>query len=177
MPNMYELAQEVRDALLEAVESEQPDEAAAKLESIQASLERRVEWVGLRVLEMGHEIDGLKAEAARLSAEASTRKRQQDWLKQYIGLVLTRAEMKRVDGTLCKARRQKSPPSVLLSVEIEEAAAAGKDLRDFLPEAFVRVIPESTQVDKRALLEYHKTTGELPPGVEIDDSKESVVVW
>ena len=177
MPKLYEIAEEVRSTLLEVEESEDPQASLSKLDDLQASLERRVEWVGLRVLEMGHEIEALNAESKRLSAEAGTRARQRDWLKMYLGTVLTRAEMKRVDGNLCKVRRQKSPPSVLLSQALQNAVEASADLRTIIAEAFVRVIPERTEVDKRAILDHYKTTGEIPPEVEIDETRESIVVW
>lgn len=177
MTKLYALSEVVRDQLEQAEEAENPEVAFQLLQEIQGDLETKLEWVALRVLELKRQEEAQVAEAKRLRDEASTSKRQADWLKEYIGLCLERAKLKRVDGRLVKVRRQKSPASVLLGKALEVAIEIGSDLRKLLPAKFVRVIPERTEVDKQAIMSHFKETGEKPEGVEIDDSRETVVVW
>lgn len=174
---LFAIAEDIRNQLALVDDCEDGQQALEVLQHLQGALEKRVEWCGLRVIEMHHEEAAIDAEIQRLRDNKATLIKRRDWLRTYLGIVLARADMQRIDGVLCKVRRQKAPPSVVVSLELSNAAEAGKDLRELLPAEFVRVIPEKTEIDKKGILQHYKQTGEIPGGLEIDETRETVVIW
>lgn len=107
----------------------------------------------LRELEAREEV--ITQEIARLTARKTHLKNRIAWMKRYAVGELQRLGRPKMDGDLFTLRLHKNPPSVEVSV-----------LPDALPEQFVRIIPETREPDKKALLDALKA-GATIPGAEL----------
>jgi hypothetical protein len=172
---IYELGK-VRERLDVIEETPDAQEAMGLAFEIPGSLEDRIRWLALRVRELDLEAENYATEAKRLKDRQGTVEGRAAWYRVVIGLLLERAGQKRVDG-IVSARRQKAPASVAVSQRLEQAILAHEDLRTLIPAEFVRVIPERTEVDKKAVLEAHRRGDPIPAHTGIEDTKESVILW
>ncbi len=166
MMKLYELTAEYRfleDALVASVDDEH-DDLQAKLDEIIGQVEAKAENVGKYILGLTAEAEGIKTEIDRLTARRGTISRKAEWLKSYLLSQMVAADIDKIKRDVLTVSVRVNPPSV--QVEVENA----------IPTEFWRVIPESYEVDKKAVLEHVKATGEIVPGCHIVTDKKSLVI-
>lgn len=130
----------------------QPDEIGARLSQLDDQLEHKAENIAKFVLDIDSDIEAIKTEEVRLQARRRSLENRADWLKQYL-----LAEM------IAIGKEQIKRPTVTISVRINPPSVQVVDA-DEVPQTFCKVIPEQRMVDKKALLDYFKTTGEVVNG-------------
>lgn len=141
---LHEIADELRDVELEIAEAggEITPEIEARIAAWEGALEDKAE----RILRYYHESKTMakaaKAEADRLKDVAKTYANRADSLKGLLDFELRRMDRRDVETPVGKAWLQRNPPTAKILRDPED-----------LPERFVRVVPETRKVDKRAILE------------------------
>lgn len=160
-------AQDPEDPVLE-------DELLKRWADVELKFDEKVERTGLAVMTASRHEDMVRAEIQRLEGKLRAIERKEQWLKSYLFQSLLAAGIKKVEGTLCKVGRRNNPASVktrnpLLDTEPKKAG---------VPEQFLRHVPERWELDKRAILEHYKTTGEIvcPDDLDIVQT-EHLRVW
>lgn len=84
-------------------------------------------------------------EEQRLADRRKRMERHVERLKRYAVFVLERIERPKIEGTLYTLALQKNPPTLDVTVGADQ-----------LPDAYVRVIPERREIDRKALLDAVK---------------------
>lgn len=148
-------------ALIADGDGELTPELEARLDALEGALEEKVERIALYIRESETLAAGAKAEKDRLAAIQKAHERKVDGLKTYLLRCLSSAGVKRVETAKARVWSQKSgTPSIDYHGDL-----------DALPADFVRVIPESKQLDKRAITDAIRD-GETPPdGVVVSYSE------
>jgi hypothetical protein len=95
-----------------------------------------------------------KAEADRMRDLAATDQRNADRLRDYLLRQMQGLGTERIDTAHFRLSLRTNPPAVQVLEEM------------LVPAEFIRTVT-ITSVDKRAVLETFKTTGEIPDGIEI----------
>lgn len=106
-------------------------------------------------------LDSIKAEKKRLDDMEKIGNRKLDRFKQYVLENMEKLRIKEIPTELGKMSVARNP----MSVEI--------DNEDEVPEQFKQVVV-TTKVDKTAIKNHFKETGEVIPGVRIVDDKTSL---
>jgi len=119
------------------------DKIAHKVENI-AGLVRRFEGLA----------EFRKAEGKRMVESAARFERQAEWLRGYVLKHMQATDSERIDTGRYTLSVRQNPPRV----DVLEAM--------LVPSEFQRT-KVTIDVDKRAVTEHWKATGEIPPGVEI----------
>jgi hypothetical protein len=162
----------VRDWILEhdeelrANEGALPDELAELLAKVEGDFKQKAERVALFIREMLSTAKAVKEEEARLCARRKSLENGADRLKRYLEANMLEAEQMRIDGKLVTLRIQLNPPSV--ACELDESALREMFFTNTLPLPFIKRVPESFALDKKACLEMHKLGIELPAGIAIE---------
>ena len=128
----------------EALDEEAFAEAAASLERAELDLNRRVESLGLLLVEIEAEADAAATEVERLKRLERTRRKRADRLSQYLLTCIDAAGLKRAGGSLLSCSVRLNPPSVEITGEVPEALLAPQ-----------KPAPPRTP-DKRAILDAWK---------------------
>lgn len=155
LPTFYSLSAAF-NGLLDLLESDEQDEAAilAELERLGQDIRQKAHGIAVVINALEHMAEAQSSEAKRLSAKAKANENHAQRLRQYTLGVMKELELPRIEtGPFTLAIRQ-NPPSVV----VEDAAA--------VPSDYQRTRIEIS-VDKRAILDAFKSTGEIPPGVAI----------
>jgi hypothetical protein len=150
-----------------------PDDGA-ELESAIADVS---DEVTASVLSLAKVVLAIEAEAVLLeqhvrtmNAKAGARRRRAEYLKRWVKLQMEGAGLDRVKDPFVSVWLQKSPPAVEV---LDEAAIPPEFLRAVLRLPFAAVPAElrgflhHLDVDRAAILELSKRTGEIPSGVRI----------
>jgi len=87
-----------------------------------------------------------------------------EWLKNYLLVEMQATRVLKVKQDVISVSVQDNPPSVEV-VDLEQ-----------IPEQYIRIIPETKEADKKAIIEHFKDTGEIVSGVNIITDKKHVVV-
>jgi hypothetical protein len=158
----------IREAQLngEVEEGVIPDYLAELLAGAELDFKTKIERTGLAALRREQEADAIDAEIRRLQARKQTRKNEAERIRRYAHLCLEIAGETKVQGTLCTVSLQQNPPSVRGELSQDDLAALL--VLDDAP--YVKAIPASYALDKRALLERWKHGAELPPGLSVERS-------
>lgn len=144
-------------ALLDDAESagEEPiDGLEAQLALVEEALAHKVENYVSVIRQLEHLAGARKAEADRLRKRAATSEGAADWLKARLKAHMELTGQQRIETTRFTVALHKNPPRV----DVLEAM--------MVPEEFKKTVI-STSVDKRAVLDHFKRTGEEPSGVAI----------
>ncbi len=153
-------------ALIAEAGGELSPELEARLDAVEGAFEQKVERVVLYIRHVQLLAENAKAEQDRLTKSRKYWEAQADGLKnRYLLGALTKAGVSRVETERARVRVQKSGPSIQFH---------GDQLD--LQKQFVRVIPESVEVDKKALADVERSGGELPDGVTAQYG-QSVVIF
>jgi hypothetical protein len=134
-------------------------------ESDAAQLEQQLDGIAGLITHKAEAIAGLikqcegmaamrKAEADRMRDLAAADQRNADRLRDYVLRHMRALGSLRIDTARFRLSLRTNPPAVHVLEEM------------LVPEEYVRTVT-TTSVDKRAILEAYKTTGEIVDGVEI----------
>lgn len=152
-------------ALIADGDGELTPELEARLDSLEGALEGKVERIALFIRESETLADGAKAEKDRLAAIEKAHRRKVDGLKEYLLRCLPAAGRERVETAKVRVRLQKSgTPSIDYRGDL-----------DALPPSFVRVVPESRAVDKKAITQAIRDGEPMPEGVVVSYSTSVVL--
>lgn len=144
-------------ALIADNDGELTPELEAKLDSLEGALEAKVERIALYIRESETRADAAKAEKDRLAAIQKANQRKADGLKEYLLRCMTGAGVDRVETHRARVRVQRSgTPSIEYWGDL-----------DALPVSFVRVVPESKVVDKKAITQAVRDGEAMPEGVVV----------
>jgi hypothetical protein len=131
-------------------------------------LEQQLDGIGGLITHKAEAIGGLikqcegmatmrKAEADRMRDLAAADQRHAEQLRAYVLRHMQELGTERIDTARFSLRLRTNPPAVQVLEEV------------LVPAEYVRRVT-TTSVDKRAILEHLKATGEVVPGVEITQS-------
>ena len=135
--------------------AEDAPEFEAALAQLQDAIEVKADGIGrvIRMYEAGS--NAIQAEIDRLADLKAYRDRRVKSLKEYLLDNMVRADMAKLDTALFRLAVRQNPPAVTVA----DGAV--------LPDAFMRVIPEHREVDRRAILDHVKNGGEAPEGAVV----------
>lgn len=142
-----------------------PEDFDIALGLLEGAILIKVENIGIMIKQNEAIIRAVEIEMERIAERKRVREARIDRLRQYLEDNFKTANMgERLEFPLVTVAMQKNPPSVKIINEAE------------IPASFVRIIPEQKEVNKRAILDSWKKTGENPPGTEIISDKKRLVV-
>ena len=162
---LYELADNY-NALKSLLEEDGATEESlqGQLQLIGEAFNDKAESIGKLILQLDSDAVAIGEEIKRLTARKQAAERKSDWLRNYLLTEMLNAQTDKVKGQLLTVAVKTTPASVII-VNL-----------DLIPEAYRRVIPESWQPDKKAILDRAKTTGEVIPGCDIVTDRKSLSV-
>lgn len=166
MPHFYELSTQYQN-LLAWLESDQPiDENSLRqqLSEVTEQLKEKAENIGKMVLEYEANTVSIDIEITRLSSRKKSLVNKIEWLKSYVQGEMQNAQIDKIPGQILTLSLRSNPPSVKVLDETQ------------IPAQFFRIIPETKEVNKSAILTEFKKTGEIQPGTEIITDKKSLVI-
>lgn len=148
----------IEDAIIDA-DGELTDEIAAQLDAIEGTFESKVEACAFAIRNMETLADAAKIEETRIASLRKSRESGARRLKGYLQTCMEIACREKVETAAFKIALQKSPPSVVVDCDPSD-----------LPSEYIRVIPESYEVDRKAIIADYKAGASLPAGVSVHDS-------
>jgi hypothetical protein len=164
---LYELAEERRvlDEFLAEAEGELTPEIEQLLTEIEGRLEEKCERVALYIREQEAQAEAVETEVKRLQARARSFRNGAAGLKRYLEGQLRGLGIDRVTGRLVTVALQRNPPALRGELTQEQMAGLFAEGR-----SYVRLVPASFTLDRRALLDLVKADGEavLPDGLTVE---------
>lgn len=164
---LWEISDELGEigALVAEGGGELTDEMAARLDAMEGAFEEKVVNIALFVRECETRAAGAKAEKDRLAAIEKANNAQADWYKSYLVQCMGASGIRKIEHAKARVRVQKSgTPSIAYHGEV-----------DALPESFIRVVPESRSVDRKAITEAVRAGEDMPEGVIVSYSESAVI--
>lgn len=161
---LYDMARDMRDALgaLDDCESDEEIQRLVDLVSaMQDGIAEKAEAYVKVMRNMTTDIEALDAEIDRLKAMKQRREKAVDRLKESMRSAMLTAGMDKVNTPLGTWSRRMSPWSVTV---VDEGQIEDRFL-----------VPQPPKINKAAMLDEFKKTGEIFPGVEI--SKREYVTF
>jgi len=165
MAKLYELAEQYL-ALTRVIDEGGVSEEDFKqaLDQLKDNFEDKVENIGKMALSCSSDAQSIEAEIGRLSARQRVLTTAYTHLKSYLLLEMSAVGVDKVQRPLVTVSLRKSPPSC----EVYDDA--------LIPENFWRVIPETKEIDKRAILDRFRETAEVVDGVSIITDRKHVQI-
>jgi len=154
----------IEDLLMES-EGELTPEIAELLELAHTDFNEKAERVALKIRDMLYTADAVKEEEARLCARRKTLERSAESLKRYLQLQMERAGKEKVHGVLATVSLQKNPPALKGEVDADTL----RTLETVNPD-FVRVVPETRALDRKAVLDAWKRGEGIPVGLVVEQT-------
>ncbi len=153
--SLYELT----NAFLDVTNSlDDPDasleDAVAQLAAIAGTIRDKGEAIACVTQDLERRAEVCKLEAKRLSERAKRAEAHVEWLKSYVLEQMKLMRIDHLDTSRFSLAIRQNPPKVEVLEEM------------LVPREFVKTVITSS-VDKRGLLDHYRTTGEIPPGVDI----------
>lgn len=150
---LYDLCEEAKalDDLVSMDDGEWTAEHEALHAPLMAALVAKADGFGGYLRDLEQRVEVIKIEEERLAARRKRLDARVKWMKQYAVTALLSADRPKLEGTLFTLAVQKNPDSVEISV-----------LPDALPAEFVRVIPETREPDRKAMLTALKAGATIP---------------
>lgn len=165
---LYEIAdsREILDHWLLETEGEVTPELEALLAELDAKADEKIERVALYVREQKSLAAAAKEERDRISGVVKRRETAAASLMAYLQREMERLGKTKVTGLLATIALQKNPPSVKgeLSDDLLRTYAQ-------IDAPFVRHVPESFALDRKAVLDLHKNGQPIPDGLTIEQSE------
>ena len=115
------------------------------------------------IAKLSNNIEGIKKEEERLKAYRQVQENKLDRFKEYVKSLMEYNDTKAIDTSYGRMSIRKSPVSAEI-VDIEK-----------VPEEYKKTKTEVT-VDKKALLNKFKETGELIDGIKFNTTKTSLTI-
>lgn len=140
--------------LLEQADDVDPHILEEALDSIAGKITQKAEGIAGLVRQLEGMAELRAAEAKRMKALADADEKRAGRLRDYLLRNLQAVGTEKVETSRFSIRVRLNPPSVQVTDEAQ------------IPADYIRTVT-TTSVDKRAILEQLKTTGEVVPGVEI----------
>lgn len=136
-------------------------EIQALLAEVHADFDTKIERCALYIRKLEALTARRREAATELNALAKQSAKLIENLKAYVKHEMEAADRERVDG-LIPVKIQADPPHV-------ESSLSEGELGDLFGKAprFVRLVPQTFELDKRAILEAHKLNQPLPQGVTV----------
>ncbi len=161
---LYEIAdlKGLIDEALEESGGELTPEIEASLNEWDEKFADKAERVALYICEVESKADACRTAAKNLTTRAASFDRRVDSLKQYLLNQMEKVGKTKIEGVLKTVAIQKNPPSV-----VGELDGMALDDLDTACSPFVRVVPRSVSLDRRAILEAHKAGQAIPSGLTI----------
>jgi len=161
MTALYKLTDQYMD-LLRLANSEEAteEEVAAKVHSILDNFNTKAESIGMVYLDMSSDMEAIKVEEARLAKRRKSIETNSAWIKKYLMAEMIAIHQEKIKGSLVTLSVRKSPPSV----EISNLAN--------IPAEYWHIIPETKEVNKRAIADHFKDTGEIVAGTTVVTDKQ-----
>jgi hypothetical protein len=178
MNQLYDLRPEyacLADLPVEAPNAtDDPRELVTELEAIREELAPKLLSLAKVVRTLEAEAGLLEEHGRALLGRASIRRVRVDHLKRWMQLQMEGAELERLKDPFVTLWLQKSPASIAV---LDEAAVPAEYKRVTLKLPLSAVPPgllglvQTCDVDRTAIQEQIKATGELPPGIEYCDER------
>ena len=157
MGTLYDIAMNLRE-IIDALDDCETDEEVMRLceqaDAAEADLNSKAESYVKIIRNFETDIDALKSEKERLNKLQKRRELAIERMKEYIRAAMTASGLQRIETRLGKWSRRMSP----WSCKVINA--------DKVPEKYL--IPQPPVVDKKALLNDFKQTGEIADGVDFE---------
>lgn len=162
---LYELAAQYQKALdrIDAENDDLPEGEWDLVLALEDAFEAKVEGVAKFIKSLSADADAIDAEKKRLSARSRSIDGKIEWLKGYLKYALESTGRDKMKGELLTVSLRQAPWSCLIA---DEKA---------VPEAFVHV-ETVRSIDKRAIIDHFKASGEVIPGVEVVTDKRTVQI-
>lgn len=160
LPTLYELSSEF-NALLALLEDEAQDEVAIQheLERLAGDIRQKAYGIAVVLQTLEHMAELQSAEAKRLSNKAKSNQAHADRLRAYtLNVMQNTPGCERIEAGFFTLAIRQNP----YAVTVNDAS--------LVPSEFNRT-KITVDVDKRAILETFKSTGEIPPGVSVGRSE------
>lgn len=156
---LYEISSELT-ALHDAIEDTEStsEELVKRLDNLNMAFETKVESICRFIRTLEGEEKVIDEEVKRLKTKSDQREKLVARLKQYISSNMEAVGMDKIKGQIFSVASYDSKPAVNV-----------KNLSDVPNEFMVTYVEQ--RVDKEAVMEYFKATGEIPPGIEITQKK------
>jgi hypothetical protein len=165
MTHLYELSEQYRN-LIANTDTEDLTEQSVKnkLQGITEQLNNKAENIGKLVMEINAESEVIQKEIERLANRKRVAENKAEWLKSYVLTEMLSSGIEKIEGQVLTLSLRKSPPSVTVLDQT------------LIPEQYFRIIPENKEVNKKAILENFKTTGEILNGTSIVTDKKTLMI-
>ena len=157
MPKLYEITSQYAAlmGLIAEKDGEIGEGEQIVLGELQDELNTKVENIAKLIKNLESDRDAFKNEADRLYNRARSTENRVKWLKDYVKNEMLRMNVRDVKGEILTVRIRPSQPSCIV---LNEGA---------IPPQYWRVIPETREVDKKAIIDRYKTADEIVSGTEI----------
>ncbi len=162
-PKLWEITDELAEigALIAEGGGELTEELEGRLNAMEDAFESKVERVALFIRHAELEGEKAKAEKDRLAAIQKHHERTATGLKTYLLRCMKGADREKVETHRARVRVQRSgTPAIDYVGEIE-----------VLPAGFVRVVPETRTLDKKAVTQAIRDGETLPEGFRVTYSE------
>lgn len=155
LPTLYSLAVEWERliGLLEDPESD-PAEVDAELQRVAGDIRKKGHGVAVVIQTLENMAALQKAEGKRLVDKARANETHANRLRDYAKRCMQQLGIQRIEAGTHTLSLRLNPPSVVV---LDAAAVPGEFQRTTV----------TVDVDKRAILDAFKATGEIPPGVDV----------
>lgn len=165
MTHLYELSEQYRN-LIAYTDTDDLTEQSVKdrLQCITEQLNNKAENIGKLIMEINSESDVIQKEIERLVNRKRIAENKADWLKSYILTEMLSSGIKKIEGQILTLSVRDSPPSVTVLDHT------------LIPEQYFRIIPETKEVNKKAILENFKKNGEILNGTSIVTDKKTLMI-
>ena len=162
---LYELTEQYK-AVEEALGNEdlENEDVMAALSVIKGEIEDKVENIGKLYFNFKNEVDAIENEVQRLTKRQVALQNRATRLRDWLLYELQAVNIDKVKRELFTVSIRKSPPSVDVLFE------------DLIPNEYRRIIPESWQPDKKAIIDLFKKDGSIVAGTQIISDKKTVVI-
>ena len=157
---LYEIVSEV---LVHLQDTDENSFDGVELDNWNVELISKLEGCARVIKNLSAEEKALKEESQRLLERATAVRNRCQWLKNYTMQQLLRIGKRKVVAGIFKIRIQKSP----LRVDIVQDEA--------VPDNFKERV-ESWRIDKKAISEHVKETGEVPMGIQAHQGEHLRIV-
>jgi|SRR6516162_3504988 hypothetical protein len=156
---LYQLSEDYL-RILDLLEDPDADADALEheLDGIAGAITAKAESIAGLVKQLEGMAATRKSEADRMRDLAASDQRNADRLRDYVRKHMVALGSERIDTARFRISVRTNPPAVHV---LEE---------QLVPDEFIRTVT-TTSVDKKAVMEHLKSTGELIPGVEVTRSQ------
>jgi hypothetical protein len=161
---LYEIAdlRDLLDVKLAETEGELTPEIEAEMEALHLAADEKIERVALWIREQTSTAEAIESEAKRLQARAAAKLNAARSLKGYLEREMARLGKTKVNGLLATVAMQRNGPSVVGDLTPDHL----KTLYE-TDAQFVRFVPASYALDRKAVLAAHKAEQPIPEGLTV----------